>query len=192
MLDYIWSGLMLISVITAVITGRAELLTQAVFEGSTAAVTLLISLCGGMALWSGIMEIARVCGITKAISKVLRPVIIRIFPDVADDSGICEAICMNISANMLGLGNAATPFGLKAMKLMANKQNSEIASSSMIRFVIINTASVQLIPTTVAQLRMEHGANNPMDILPAVWITSVASLVCALLAAVIFERVWRR
>ncbi|MBQ2390522.1 MAG: spore maturation protein A [Clostridia bacterium] len=192
MLDYIWSGLMLISVITAVITGRAELLTQAVFEGSTAAVTLLISLCGGMALWSGVMEIARVCGITKAISKVLRPVIRRIFPDVANDSSICEAICMNISANMLGLGNAATPFGLKAMKLMVDKQNSDVASSSMIRFVVINTASVQLIPTTVAQLRMEHGAHNPMDILPAVWITSAASLICALFAAFVLERVWKK
>ena len=177
MLDFIWGGMMLVSVIFGICSGRQAQITEAVFSGSGAAVTLCISLLGTICLWSGLMRIAEKSGITKAISFVLKPVIRLLFPGLQSGGKAAQYICMNVSANLLGLGNAATPFGLEAMKqLQADNPDKTTASNHMITFVVMNTASVQLIPTTIAMLRSKYGSTSPMDIIPAVWAASLCSL----------------
>lgn len=189
MLDYIWSFLMLISFIFGIINGRAGEVTQAVFSGAQSAVTLSLALTGTICLWSGLMKIAEKSGITTALSRILNPIIKLLFPGLDTNSAASRAICMNISANMLGLGNAATPFGLEAMKQL-NEQNTikHIASNHMITFVVVNTASIQIIPTTVAMLRSKYGSSNPMDIITAVWITSISTLIIGVIVAGLMNR----
>lgn len=191
MMNYIWSALILISIICALFTGKINLLSNSVLEGANEAIQLVISLLGMMALWSGIMKIAQKSGITDFLAKLFEPFIKLIFPECPPKSKASKAICMNITANLLGLGNAATPFGIKAMqelKKQSGIKNLSSATNSMIMFVVINTASLQLIPSLLCALRQNYGSKNPMDITPILWATSIISLTAGIISAKIFEK----
>lgn len=188
MLNYIWFGMIALSFVCALATGRMEQLSTAVTEGADKGVQLIISMAGVMCLWSGIMKIAQRGGLTKIIASFLSPVLSRLMPDYPEKGAAIQAVSMNITANILGLGNAATPFGIAAMKEMQKTNNMKTKpNNSMIMFVVINTASVQLIPTTAAALRKAAGSAEPYSILPYVWITSVLALAAGLISAKIFS-----
>lgn len=187
MLNKIWAALILVSIACAVMTGRVPQLSEAVFQGAGSAVELILSLAGMMAAWTGLLKIADAGGVTALLSRALRPFMRLLFPEFGKDDPAAKAICMNITANLLGLGNASTPLGLAAMKEMAKRRPGPRASNAMVRFVVLNTASVQLIPTTLSALRARYGAASPLDIMPAVWVTSMAALLAGLLVERILE-----
>ena len=178
-LNYIWAALILISFISALATGRMPQLSQAILSGSQSAIELTLSMAGMMCLWTGLMKIAECGGITNLLSRLFFPILRRLFPEYDRDSMPMKCICMNITANLLGMGNAATPLGIAAMKEMDRASgHTGVPSNSMVMFVVLNTASVQLIPATLGTLRSEYGAQNPFDIMPSVWIASIIT-VCA-------------
>lgn len=187
MMNYIWAGIILLSITYSFFTGGCSALTDSVMEGAKSALALIAATAGMMCFWSGIMKIAEKSGITKAVARVFSPLFRLLMPEYADSKEICGAVSMNISANLLGLGNAATPLGLEAIKLMQQRNGSNTASNSMVMFVVLNTASLQLIPTTVAVLRSEHGSQNPMGIITNVWICSALALCAGIIFAKIFE-----
>lgn len=177
MLNYIWAFMMLIALAFAVVTGKTAELSASVAEGAGSAIELLISIAGILCFWSGMMEIADRSGITKAMAKAFSPLLSRLFGNVKGDSTAMRYISLNISANMLGLGNAATPFGLSAMKeLKVLNGNRLDASDDMLLFVVLNTASVQLLPTTLCAYRQSYGSSAPFEIIPSVWLTSAVAL----------------
>ncbi|MDR1467517.1 MAG: spore maturation protein A [Oscillospiraceae bacterium] len=189
MMNYIFGVLMLVSIICSVITGRLEALSNAILSGASEAVQLIISLFGMMCFWTGMMKIADKGGATTLLSKLLSPIMKYLFPDYKKSSGANKAICMNLVANFLGLGNAATPMGIAAMKEMQREKNLKgTANNSMIMFVVLNTASIQLIPTSMAILRKAHGSTSPFDVMPAVWISSTIALVVGILVAKTLEK----
>ncbi len=189
MLSYIWGFLIIISLICSFFTGNTSELSQATLQGASDAITLLLTMAGIMCLWSGVMEIAERCGFTQVVSKILSPVLSLLFKNLDKSSKAYKSICMNISANLLGLGNAATPFGLAAMSELDTLNNrDEIASNEMILFVVMNTASIQLLPTMIGTLRQSFGSKTPFDVLPAVWISSACALSVALILAIIFNK----
>ena len=193
MLNAIWPGIMLLAIVSGVISGRTEAVNAALLQGAGEALSLMMTLGGAMCLWSGMMRVADKAGITRVLSRVLSPVLRVLFPGLSPDGEACRVISMNVAANMLGLGNAATPLGLKAMaQLQEVNPEKTRASRHMIVFAVLNTASVQLLPTTVAALRLEAGSEQPMAILPAVWITSIGSAVAAVSVACLFGREERR
>lgn len=184
MLSVLWLGMILASVVCALCTGRMELLSKAALDGADKAVNVLMSMAGVMCLWTGLMKIADRGGLTAAVSKLFSPVLARLMPDHDRDSPAMRAVSANITANLLGLGNAATPFGLAAMKEMQKNNSLRTApDNSMVMFVIINTASVQLIPTTVAALRQAAGSLQPYSILPDIWLTSALTLTIGIVLA---------
>jgi len=187
LLNYIWAGMILLSVICAVITGRMEQLSGAVLNGASDAVTLVISMTGMMCAWTGLMKIADKGGLTLLLSKALNPLMRLLFPDCKPGGPAVKAMCMNITANLLGLGNAATPLGIAAMQELKKSNPTQTADNSMAKFVVLNTASIQLIPTFLGTLRAQYGSAAPFDILPAVWITSVCSVIVGLTAAKLME-----
>ena len=188
-MNYIWASIMIISVICALITGKISDLSGAVLSGANDAVTLVISILGMMALWTGIMKIAEKSGITDFLAKIFSPVIKFLFPGCPPGSAASKAICMNITANFLGLGNAATPFGIKAMKEMQkHNPHPSTANNDMVMFFVINAASLQLIPTFLCTLRQKHGSENPLDIIVCLWITSFVALIIGIFSAKFFEK----
>jgi spore maturation protein A len=188
MMNWVWFVLIGISVVFGIATGHINEVSQASLNGAGNAVALFITLLGSMCLWNGLMKIADACGITKALAAILSPITKRLFPDLAPTSAGMKAVSMNIAANFLGLGNAATPFGLCAMKEMAKHSHEKgVATDSMAMFIVMNTASLQLIPTTIAVIRMKYGSVAPFDILPCVWLSSIVTLVSGILLARIFE-----
>ncbi len=180
--------MILISLVCSIITGRTSQLSESILSGAEESIKLVISILGIMCLWTGLMNIADEGGITKVISKILFPILKKLFPDYNKDSKAMRAICLNVAANILGLGNAATPFGIQAMKEM-QKENKikEKANNSMIIFIVINTASLQLIPTLLTVLRQKHGSDSPLDVLPAIWATSIISLCIGIVSAKLLE-----
>lgn len=187
LLNNIWAGMILFSFLCAAATGRMEALSAAVLSGAADAVTLVLSLTGMMCVWTGLMKIADEGGLTLLLSRALAPLMRRLFPDCEKGGSAVKAMCMNITANLLGLGNAATPFGLAAMKELKKANPTRTADNSMVTFVVLNTASIQLIPTFTGTLRARYGSAAPFDILPAVWITSLCSVTAALLTAKLLE-----
>lgn len=191
-MNYIWSGMLVFSFITAVFFGNEQSLSDSINASAENAVTIILELLGVLMLWSGVMEIAERAGLTQKISALLSPILKRLFPDVPPDSETGQAISMNITANLLGLGNAATPLGIEAMKrLYKDGGKREYATDSMIRFVVINTAALHIIPTTVSMFRQEFGAKVPMDILPASVLTSAAALSAALIMTSVLKRIFK-
>ena len=189
MLNYIFGGIIIISVICGISTGNGSQLADGIINGAKESVSLLTTMAGMMLLWSGIMEIAARGGFTKVIGKALSPVLCRLFKKADKDSKALNFISMNVSANLLGLGNAATPFGLSAMGELHRINNEDKrASDDMVTFVVMNTASIQLMPTMVGTLRQSYGSHSPFDILPCVWISSV----CALAVGLILSKILRR
>ena len=191
-LNYIWAGMMILSILFGILNGRMGEVSQAVMEGGSNAVQLMLVLLGAMCLWSGLMRIAEKGGLTAIISKILSPITKWIFRGMDPKSPAGKAISMNMTANLLGLGNAATPLGLHAMKEMQrHNPEKQRATNWMVLFVVLNTASIQLIPTTVAAVRSGAGCSTPFDILPAVWLASALSVTAGICAAKLLRRVWR-
>ena len=173
-----------LSLLFSLFTKNTAGVSEAVLEESFHAVELSIKLLGSLCFWSGMMKIAEKSGLSNALCKVLMPVLVFIFPSLKKEKKALGAISMNLSANLLGLGNAATPFGIAAMKELHRISGfSSAATAEMVCFVVMNTASLQLLPTTVAAIRLEHGVQNPLDILPAVWAVSLCSLLLGIFAA---------
>ena len=186
-MSWIWTGLILISTLFSLFTHRGSALAASVLQGAQAGVTLAISLAGSICLWAGISKLLEQTGITGHLSRILRPVLHRIFPASKTDPALAGDLSANICANLLGLGNAATPMGVSAARRM-RRGNS--ASDDLCRLIVLNTASIQLIPANVAAIRSSLGCNTPFDILPAVWITSLCSATLGLTAAWLLGKVW--
>lgn len=157
-------------------------------EGAQAAVPFVLSITGGVCLWSGVLELLERCGAAAALSRALRAPLRRLYPRAARDGEVLAALTENLSANLLGLGNAATPAGIRAVRGMAAM--GESARDELCLLVVMNTASLQVLPATVASVRAAAGAAAPFDILPAVWLSSALSLACGLGAASLFRRLW--
>ncbi len=185
----IWTGMVVLSVLCGLATGRGPEVAAAAVEGTTAAVELCLSIAGMLCLWTGIMEVMRRSGLAEGLSRLLRPVLRRLFPEAAGDGEIMDSISANVSANLLGLGNAATPLGLSAAKKMSRRSHG-VASDGLCMLVVCNTASIQLIPTTVATVRAAAGSGAPFDILPAVWLASALSVSVGILACKVMARLW--
>jgi len=186
LLSVIFSVLIIISVISAFITGRLDELSEAVLNEPVNAVELCIYLCGGMCFWGGIMRVAEKSGITDGLTKLFSVLLGGLFKGLDKNGRAFRAICMNITANMLGLGNAATPLGIEAMKAIAEEEEAEgTATPSMVIFTVMNTASVTLIPSTALSMRMKYGSESPLEIVIPVWITSAAALAVSLTAAIL-------
>lgn len=189
MLKYIFSFLIILSVISAFLTGNGDKLSEAILNSPVDAVELCIFLCGGMCFWGGLMRVAEKAGLTDALAKAFSPVLSRLFSDLDPKGKAFRAVCMNITANMLGLGNAATPLGIEAVTAMKEEEKTcSEASRSMVIFTVMNTASLTLIPSTALSLRIKYGSADPMEIVPAVWITSAAALTASLTIAVLFGK----
>ena len=187
---WIWTGMAVLSILCGLATGRGELVAAAAVEGAQAAVELCVSITGMLCLWTGVMEIMRRSGLAEGLSRLLRPVLSALFPQVSKDRGVMDSISANVSANLLGLGNAATPLGIEAVRRMERKSPGT-ASDAMCMLVVCNTASIQLIPTTVASVRAAAGSSAPFDILPAVWLASALSVGVGITACKLFARIWR-
>lgn len=188
----IWTVMLLISILSAVATGRVEALSSAAFDGAAAAVTLCLSTGGVICLWTGIIEVMKRSGLSEALSKLLRPLLRRLFPNASRDREVMDALSANVSANLLGLGNAATPMGIKAATGMLRLSGGKAATDELCLLVVMNTASLTLLPTTVAAVRAAAGAQNAFDILPAVWLSSLASVSAGIAAAKLLARLGRR
>lgn len=188
---WIWTGMVILSVIFGFRNGTMDAVGNAAMEGAAAAVELCLSMAGIMCLWSGIMSLMKAGGLTEILSKAFRPVLGRLLPRAARDEDTLAALTGNVSCNLLGLGNAATPLGIQAARRMALGCNG-IASNELCTLVVLNTASIQLLPTTVAGVRAALGSSRPFDILPAVWIASILSVSAGLIAGWIFSRIWRK
>ena len=191
---YVFGIMFAVSLAFSLVSGDVGKLSEGLLDSASSAVELLLSVCGMLCMWSGFMKIADDCGLVRKLSKLSAPLLRRLYPDVGEDSEAFRYISMNISANLLGLGNAATPLGLNAMKELRKLSDSDTASDSMVTFVVMNTASIQLLPTTVAALRKSFGSLNPFDIIVCVWITSAAALAVGLISAKILcgRRPWKR
>ena len=183
-MSWFWMLTLAISTLSAVLTGQGASLAASVLQGAQAGVTLAISLAGSLCLWSGLGRLMEAVGITEALSRLLRPILFRVFPATGSDAELAQALSGNICANLLGLGNAATPMGIRAAKRLHQSQ----APEQLCRLVVLNTASIQLIPATVAAVRSSLGCQTPFDILLPVWITSFCSAGLGLTAARLLER----
>ena len=190
-MTYIFTGMLLLSILFSAVTGRGAALAAAVPQGAQAGVTLAISIAGSLCLWTGVGKLMERIGATATLSKLLRPLLHRLFPSTKNDSALANDLSANICANILGLGNAATPMGLLAVRRMKDPHRPTYATDEMCRIIVLNTASIQLIPTNVAAVRSALGCSTPFDILPAVWITSICSASVGLLAAFCMGRLWR-
>ena len=186
----VWTGMVAVSVLCGLATGRGAEVAAAAIEGAGAAVELCLSIAGMMCLWSGVMEVMRRSGLAEGLTRLLRPVLRRLFPGCAGDRETMDSVATNVSANLLGLGNAATPLGLQAARRMGRNCGGR-ASDELCMLVVCNTASIQLIPTTVATVRAAAGSAAPFDILPAVWLASALSVGVGILACKLFARAWR-
>ena len=191
MMTWLWSGMVVLSVIFGLATGQLDAVSEAALSGASSAVELSLTMAGVLCLWSGVMEIMNVCGISGCLARLFRPLLRRLLPQASRDSETLAAVSANVSANLLGLGNAATPLGIQAARRMA-KGCDGVASDELCLLVVLNTASIQLIPATVAGVRAACGSAAPFDILPAVWLSSILSVTVGLLAAKVLSRVWRR
>ncbi|MBE6927090.1 MAG: spore maturation protein A [Ruminococcaceae bacterium] len=178
MMGYFWCLLLAFSVGAAIFSGSIGSLTSAAMQGAGEGITLCISLAGALCLWSGIAKLMERSGLTERLGKLLQPVFRHLFPISSADPLTLGYLTANVSANFFGLGNAATPMGIAAVQKMQEQAPKGVASDEMCLLIVINTASIQLLPTTVAAIRASLGAAAPFDILPAVWVSSVCS-VCA-------------
>ncbi len=190
-MSYIFAGSLILSILSAALTGNSSALAGAVFQGAQSGITLAVSIAGALCLWTGVGYLMEKTGISHGLARLLSPLIFRIFPSAKNDSSLAGSLSANVCANFLGLGNAATPMGIAAAERLAKNTNS-VASNELCRLIVLNTASIQLIPSTVAALRSSYGCATPFDILPAVWLTSLCSAGLGLTAAFLLGKVWRK
>ena len=192
MMSVLFTGMIFFSVVFAILGGRMPELCSAVLTESSAAVELILKILGSMCLWSGVMEVAEQSGLTAKLSALFSPLTRLLFRGLPEQSPAMRAIAMNFTANLLGLGNAATPLGISAMQAMEKQEHTNgTASNNMVLFVVMNTASIQLIPTTTAMLRLQNGSADPMGILPAVWLASAVSVASGICMAKLLQKFWR-
>lgn len=192
-MTYLWTGMLFVSVFFALCNGTSAQVSTASLEGATAAVDLCISMTGTICLWTGFMEVLRQCGLSEKLARAMYPLLKKLYPDVAQDPKVLGDIAANLSANLLGLGNAATPLGLEAAKGLSRKTAEKgVASPSLCLFIVCNTASLQVLPTTVASLRTATGSENPMEILPAVWLSSTLSVITGIFLCSRLEKIWHK
>lgn len=190
MMKWVFSALILLSVVFGIMNGQMSEVTNAALQECSTAVTLFLSLVGVMALWSGLMNVAVKSGATNFITRLFTPIARFLFKGLDPNSKAFHAISMNMTANLLGLGNAATPLGLEAMsELEKENKGRKTASNHMVMLVVINTASIQLIPTTIAALRLKHGSASPFEIIPAILLSSIFSVISAVLIVIAFRRI---
>lgn len=191
LMSYIFTGMITISLFAAIVTGRGGALSAAVSQGAQAGITLIISLSGSICLWTGVGKLMEKSGITAGLSRLLRPILGKLFPSSKTDAQLGGALSANVCANFLGLGNAATPMGIQAAKRLALRSKNGVASNELCRLIVLNTASIQLIPANVAAVRSGLGCATPFDILPAVWVTSLCSAGLGVAAAWFFGKLWK-
>ena len=191
LLSYVWIIMVILSIFCSILTGRTAQTGSAALIGAQNGVTLALSLCGSLCLWSGFAKLTEKSGLARRFSALLRPLLSRLFPEASSDPSALQDLCGNLTANFLGLGNAATPMGISAVRRMHALSGKPDASDEMCRLIVLNTASIQLIPSTVGAVRASLGSARPFDILPAVWLTSACSVTAGLLAARLFSRRWR-
>ena len=191
LLSYVWIIMVILSIFCSILTGRTAQTGSAALIGAQNGVTLALSLCGSLCLWSGFAKLTEKSGLARRFSALLRPLLSRLFPEASRDPSALQDLCGNLTANFLGLGNAATPTGISAVRRMHALSGKPDASDEMCRLIVLNTASIQLIPSTVGAVRASLGSARPFDILPAVWLTSACSVTAGLLAARLFSRWWR-
>ena len=187
-MSWIWTGIAGISILCALFSGSGGNLAAAILQGAQAGVTLGISMTGSICLWSGAAAVMEAAGITGMLAALLKPLLRRIFPSTEKDPVLSQQLSANICANFLGLGNAATPMGMDAARRL---RQGDTASHSLCRLIVLNTASIQLIPANVAAVRSGLGCQTPFDILPAVWLTSICSAGLGLAMAVLLGKVWK-
>lgn len=187
----LFTAMLALSLACAFALGRGSELAAAVVQGAQSGVTLAVSMAGALCLWTGVGHLMEKTGLTGKLAHFLSPVLHRLFPGTRKDTALAGCLSANICANILGLGNAATPMGIQAAKLMAKGASNGVASHELCRLIVLNTASIQLIPATVAAVRSNLGCQTPFDLLPAVWVTSFCSAGAGLLAAWCLGRLWR-
>ncbi|HLR41408.1 MAG TPA: nucleoside recognition domain-containing protein [Virgibacillus sp.] len=194
MVNLIWSCMAIIGIVYAMINGTMDQVNKALFESASDAVTLSIGLISILVFWLGIMKIAEKAGILTALAKLFRPFIVKLFPDIPSDHPAIGYILSNVTANLFGLGNAATPMGIKAMEQMKQLSGSETASRSMITFLALNTSGLTLIPTTVIAIRMQYNSVSPTEIVGTTIIATIISTLSAILIDRFFyyRSVWRK
>lgn len=175
MLNYIWSGMIVFSFVLSFVNGTVSEVCSALYDGAEEGLKLTLSIAGIMAFWSGIMNMAKENGISKAIENILSPFIRLLFPEAKKDTAICGDIAMNMTANLLGMGNAATPLGINAMKRLSRYSRGESVSDSMCLLAVMNSASIQLIPSTLIAIRTAMGSGNPAEIIIPIWIVSAVT-----------------
>ena len=186
----LWTVMAAAALVCGAVNGRLTEVTAAALEGAGAAVELTLAMAGARGLWSGVLELMERSGMAAGLGRLLRPVLRGRLPKAGRDSETLAAVSANVSANLLGLGNAATPAGIRAARRMAAGCGG-IADDELCRLVVLNTASIQLLPSTVAAIRAGLGCGAPLDILPAVWLSSAVSVTAGLTAAGLLRRVWR-
>ena len=187
MINYIWFIMIFLGILVSIFTGNGEAMSNTIISSIDSTVTFVIGLVGLMCFWCGVMRVAEKSGLTEKLAKLMRPVLKVIFKEAAKDEKALGAIVMNITANMMGLGNAATPFGIKAMEEMErlNKDKGK-ASNDMVLFLVLNAACVQLVPSTVISIRAAAGSTNPgVIILPAIISTTIAAIVGVICAKIL-------
>ena len=186
-MSYIWTAMIFLSVLCASFFGLGQQLTSAILNGAQSGIQLAISMAGAICLWSGIGHLMESIGLTGQLARFLRPILGKIFPSTKSDSILAGSLSANICANFLGLGNAATPMGIQAA---CRLKQGDTATDELCRLIVLNTASIQLIPANVAAVRASLGCNSPFDILPAVWISSISSAALGVAMAWILGKLW--
>lgn len=190
-MSWVYTGILAISLFFAIITGTGSELAAAVPAGAQSGISLAISISGSICLWTGVGALMERNGMTYKLSTLLSPFLKRVFSSTKKDPALAKDLSANICANFLGLGNAATPMGIKAVKRLKSQRDPTVATDEMCRLIVLNTASIQLIPANVAAIRTSLGCSAPFDILPAVWVTSLCSAGVGVTAAWLMSKVLR-
>lgn len=189
-MSWIWAILLSISILCSALNGTVSAVAAAIPQGAQAGITLAVSIAGSLCLWSGVSQLIEHIGLTAKLAVLLRPALHRLFPSTRKDPVLMQHLSANVCANILGLGNAATPMGIQAAKRLKDPSRPEDATDELCRLIVLNTASIQLIPANVAAVRTSLGCPSPFDILPAVWLTSLCSAGIGLLCAGLLGKVW--
>lgn len=184
-MSIVYTVMIFLSLFFGIWNHRLDMVTQAAIDGARQGITLTISLLGALCLWSGVMEVLRRSGAATKLAGLLQPLLSRLFPQGSRHPAFLENLSANVSANLLGLGNAATPYGIAAAKELAKLPDHQ---KELARLIVLNASSLQLLPTTIASVRATLGAQTPFDILPPVLLTSAFALVCGLVACSLLER----
>ena len=189
-MSWIFTVIVGISLVSGFFLGRGSEVAAAITQGAQSGITLAVSMAGALCLWTGVGRVMEKAGLTASLSRLLSPLLYRLFPSCKKDPQLAGDLSANVCANFLGLGNAATPMGIQAARRLAVKSGGS-ASDELCRLIVLNTASIQLIPTTLAAVRSSLGCATPFDILPAVWVTSLCSAGLGVTAAWLLGKLWK-